>query len=170
MTSKSRVGSMSHPGAILPQHEQCGFDPGALARRSRSCRWPRHRRRPSNRRGVHAVPAGSAGPGLVKSTVSKHRDNLWLPGGERIGRRHDDDELARRNVGDAIRYLIQGDGGPLIYPSVTEPEQDSLRATCRKLNRFMPCATRLQRNNRPEATTGAHSVHGGGRASHVMNA
>jgi hypothetical protein len=75
--------------------------------------------------------------GLVKSTVRRHRDNLWLLGGELIGRRHDDDELARRNVGDAIRYLIQGDGGPLIYPRVTEAEQDSLDATCRKLNRFM---------------------------------
>lgn len=75
--------------------------------------------------------------GLPKSTVRRHRDNLWLLGGELIRRRYDDDELARRGVDAGIRQLVQGDGGPLIYPRITEAEQDSLDATCRKFERFM---------------------------------
>lgn len=74
---------------------------------------------------------------LAKPTVRRHRDNLWLLGGELIRRRYDDDELARRDVDAAIRQLVEGDGGPLIYPRITEAEQDSLDATCRKLERFM---------------------------------
>jgi hypothetical protein len=75
--------------------------------------------------------------GLARKTVSRHRDNLWSLGGELIRRRYDDDELARQDVGGALRQLIAGDGGPLIWPRITEEEQDSLDATCRKLNRFM---------------------------------
>ena len=75
--------------------------------------------------------------GLAKATVRRHRDNLWTLGGELIRQRYDDDELARRNVADAIAQLIEGDGGPLIWPRITEAEQDALDTTCRKLDRFM---------------------------------
>jgi len=75
--------------------------------------------------------------GLAKATVRRHRDNLWELGGELIRRRYDDDELARHNVADAIAQLIEGDGGPLIWPRITQAEQDALDATCRKLDRFM---------------------------------
>ncbi len=75
--------------------------------------------------------------GLAKTTVRRHRDNLWSLGGELIRCRYDDDELARQNVRNAIRQLIERDGGPLIWPRITESEQDSLDATCRKLHRFM---------------------------------
>ncbi len=75
--------------------------------------------------------------GLAKATVRRHRNNLWELGGELIRRRYDDDELARHNVEDAIAQLIEGDGGPLIWPRITEAEQDALDTTCRKLNRFM---------------------------------
>jgi len=75
--------------------------------------------------------------GLAKATVRRHRDNLWSLGGELIRCRYDDDELARHDVKDAIRQLIERDGGPLMWPRITESEQDSLDATCRKLNRFM---------------------------------
>ena len=75
--------------------------------------------------------------GLAKTTVRRHRDNLWSLGGELIRRRYEDEELARENVTDALRALIEPDGGPLIYPRISESEQDSLDATCRKLNRFM---------------------------------
>ena len=75
--------------------------------------------------------------GLAKTTVRRHRDNLWLLGGELIRCRYDDDELARQDVTDAIGQLIERDGGPLMWPRITESEQDSLDATCRKLNRFM---------------------------------
>ena len=75
--------------------------------------------------------------GLAKATVRRHRDNLWALGGELIRRRYDDDELARQDVEDALGALIGRDGGPLMWPRVTEAEQDSLDATCRKLDRFM---------------------------------
>jgi hypothetical protein len=75
--------------------------------------------------------------GLAKTTVRRHRDNLWLLGGEIIRCRYDDDEVARQDVRAAIRQLIERDGGPLMWPRITESEQDSLDGTCRKLNRFM---------------------------------
>jgi len=75
--------------------------------------------------------------GLAKTTVRRHRDNLWSLGGELIRRRYDDDALARRNVKDAVQQLIAGDGGPLIWPRISEAEQDSLDAPCRKLHRFL---------------------------------
>jgi len=75
--------------------------------------------------------------GLAKGTVRRHRDNLWELGGELIRRRYDDDGLARLDVKRAIAKLIEGDGGPLIWPRITEAEQDALDATCRKLDRFM---------------------------------
>jgi hypothetical protein len=75
--------------------------------------------------------------GLARTTVRRHRDNLWSLGGELIRRRYDDDELARQDLQGALRQLIKGDGGPLMWPRITESEQDSLDATCRKLNRFM---------------------------------
>jgi hypothetical protein len=76
-------------------------------------------------------------PGLAKTTFRRHRDNLWALGGELIRLRYEDDELARKNVKDALRQLIEDDGGPLMWPRITEPEQDSLDATCRKLKRFL---------------------------------
>jgi hypothetical protein len=75
--------------------------------------------------------------GLAKATVRRHRDNLWSLGGELIRWRYDDEDLARKDVKDAIGQLIEGDGGPLMWPRITESEQDSLDATCRKLNRFL---------------------------------
>ena len=75
--------------------------------------------------------------GLAKSTMRRHRDSLWTLGSELIRSRYDDDELARKNVKDALRQLIEGNGGPLMWPRISEPEQDSLDATCRKLNRFL---------------------------------
>jgi hypothetical protein len=74
--------------------------------------------------------------GLAKATVSRHRDNLWTLDGELIRRRYDNDELARQDVEDAIGQLIGRDGGPLMWPRITQAEQDSLDATCRKLERF----------------------------------
>ena len=75
--------------------------------------------------------------GLARKTVSRHRDNLWLLGGELIRRRYEDDELAQLDVEGALRQLIEDDGAPLIWPRISESEQDSLDATCRKLHGFM---------------------------------
>ena len=84
--------------------------------------------------------------GLAKATVSRHRDNLWTLGGELIRRRYDNDELARQAVEDAIGQLIGRDGGALMWPSITEAEQGSLDATCRKLDRFMRAAAAAEQS------------------------
>jgi hypothetical protein len=47
-------------------------------------------------------------------------------GGELIRRRCDDDALARKPGEDALRELIEGGGGPLMWPRISESEQDSL--------------------------------------------
>ena len=78
--------------------------------------------------------------GLAKATVSRHRDNLWTLGGELIRRRYDDEELAKQDVKAAIGHLIGRDGGSLMWPRITEAQQDSLDATCRKLERFWRAA------------------------------
>jgi len=74
---------------------------------------------------------------LAKATIRRHRDNLWTLGGELIRCRYDDDELAKRHVKDALQQLIRHDSGPLMWPRITESEQASMDATCRKLNRFL---------------------------------
>jgi len=73
---------------------------------------------------------------LAKASFRRHRDNLWTLGGELIRRRYDDDDLAKKNVMNALRQLIQDDAGPLLWPRIPESEQDSLD-TCRKLNRLL---------------------------------
>ena len=45
--------------------------------------------------------------------------------------------LPCREVGGDYYDVIAGDGGPLMWPRITEAQQDSLDATCRKLDRFM---------------------------------
>lgn len=75
--------------------------------------------------------------GLARKTVSRHRDNLWTLGGELIRRRYEDKALARKNARDAIHELVSGEAAPLVYPRISELQQDSLDATCRKLNRFL---------------------------------
>jgi hypothetical protein len=75
--------------------------------------------------------------GLAKTTMRRHRDNLWTLGGELIRHRYEDDELARLDAKSALLQMTEGDGGPLIWPRISEAEQDSLDTTCRKLHRFM---------------------------------
>jgi hypothetical protein len=58
-------------------------------------------------------------------------------GGEIIRRRHDDPDLARLPVQTLLLDLIEEDGGPLIWPRITESEQNSFDATCRKLYRIL---------------------------------
>lgn len=74
--------------------------------------------------------------GLADKTLARHRDYLEMLGGEIIRRRHDDQDLAKQPVGDLLLTLIEQEGGPLIWPRVTETTQRELDATCRKLYRF----------------------------------
>jgi hypothetical protein len=74
---------------------------------------------------------------LADRTLRRHRDHLWMLGGEIIRRRHDDPDLARLPVQTLLLDLIAEDGGTLIWPRITESEQNSFDATCRKLYRFL---------------------------------
>src|SRR5450631_1776042 len=74
---------------------------------------------------------------LATKTLHRHRDHLWLLGGELIRRRYDDAKLKKMSVDKAIAEMIEEDGGPLIWPRLTEAEQNSFDATCRKLYKFL---------------------------------
>lgn len=77
------------------------------------------------------------GAGLATKTLHRHRDHLWMLGGEIIRRRHDDDKLKKMPIAKAIAELIEEEGGPLIWPRITEAEQNSFDATCRKLYKYL---------------------------------
>ena len=74
---------------------------------------------------------------LADRTLSRHRDHIWLLGGEVIRRRHDNSGLCKQPVTTLLSNLIEEEGGPLIWPRISESEQNSFDATCRKLYRFM---------------------------------
>ena len=75
--------------------------------------------------------------GLVAKTLRKHRDHLWMLGGEVIRRRQENPYLRRLLVEKVTFALLEEEGGPLIWPRITEQEQNSFDATCRKLYRFL---------------------------------
>jgi hypothetical protein len=77
--------------------------------------------------------------------LHRHRDHLWLLGGELIRRRYDDRKLKKMPVGKAIAELIEEQRGPLIWPRITEAEQNSFDATCRKLYKFLNSTPNLVR-------------------------
>ena len=58
-------------------------------------------------------------------------------GGEIIRRRHVDAELYKQSVKVLLFNLIEEDGGPLIWPRISESQQNAFDATCRKLYRFL---------------------------------
>ncbi len=75
--------------------------------------------------------------GLATKALHRHRDHLWMLGGELIRRRYEDDKLKKMPVDKAIAALIEEEGGPLIWPRITEAEQNSFDATCRKLYKYL---------------------------------
>ena len=77
------------------------------------------------------------GQGLADKTLARHRVCIEMLGGEIIRRRNDDPELARHSADALLQNLIEEDGGPLLWPRVTETTQRELDATCRKLYRFL---------------------------------
>ena len=74
---------------------------------------------------------------LATKTLHKHRDNIWLLGGEVIRERYEDDKLMKLSVEALIAKMIHEDGGPLIHPRISEMQQESFDATCRKFYRFL---------------------------------
>ena len=89
--------------------------------------------------------------GLATTTLHRHRDHLWMLGGELIRRRYDDDKLRKMPVGKAIAKLIEEEGGPLIWPRITEAQQNSFDATCRKLYKYINSTPKpaRQKENHP---------------------
>lgn len=77
------------------------------------------------------------GGSLSIKTLHRHRDHLWLLGGELIRKRYDDPKLRRMPTDQAVALLIEQDGGPLIWPRITETEQNSFDSTCRKLYKYL---------------------------------
>lgn len=74
---------------------------------------------------------------LADKTLRRHRDHIWMLGGEIIRHRHDDPALRKQPVKNLLFNLIEEEGGPLIWPRISESEQNSFDTTCRKLYRFL---------------------------------
>ena len=75
--------------------------------------------------------------GLADKAFARHRDHIEMLGGEIIRRRYDDPDLAKQAIDELLSNLIEEEGGPLIWPRITETAQRSFDATCRKLYRFL---------------------------------
>ena len=74
---------------------------------------------------------------LATSTLRRHRDHMWMLGGEVIRRRQEDSHLRHLPVEKVTFALLEEDGGPLIWPRITEQEQDAFDASCRQFYRFL---------------------------------
>jgi len=75
--------------------------------------------------------------GLSRTTLRRHRDNIWVLGGEVIRRLQMDSRLRRVPVEQVVLDLTGEDGGPLLSHHESEAEQRAFDATCRKLFRFL---------------------------------
>ena len=74
---------------------------------------------------------------LSAKTLRKHRDNLWLLGGEIISDLHESPRLRKRPMAQVVLAALNDEGGPLISHSGSEEQQRSFDSTCRKLHRFL---------------------------------
>lgn len=68
-------------------------------------------------------------------------------GGEVIRSLNDDPSLRRKPVEKVTSDLLEEDGGPLIWPRITEQQQNAFDASCKKLYRFLQTA--LDKNKIP---------------------
>jgi hypothetical protein len=74
---------------------------------------------------------------LSAKTLRKHRDNLWLLGGEIISDLHESPRLRKRPMAQVVFAALDDEGGPLISHSPSEDQQRSFDSTCRKFHRFL---------------------------------
>jgi hypothetical protein len=88
--------------------------------------------------------------GLSRTTLRRHRNNIWVLGGEVVRRLQMDSRLRRRPVEQVVLDLIGEDGGPLLSHHESEAEQRAFDATCRRLFRFLtePATDRRQARGR----------------------
>jgi hypothetical protein len=87
---------------------------------------------------------------LSRPTLRRHRDNLWVLGGEIIRRLQMDSDLRKQPVEQVVGDLIDDEGGPLLSHGESEAEQRAFDATCRKFARFL-AATESSRGSAPNA-------------------
>lgn len=85
---------------------------------------------------------------LSRKTLRRHRDNIWLLGGEIIRELQMYSTLRRRPIEQVVLDLIDDEGGPLLSHRESEAEQRSFDATCRKLFRFLTAFDGEQRRTR----------------------
>jgi hypothetical protein len=74
---------------------------------------------------------------LSGKTLRKHRDNLWLLGGEIILDLHKNPKLRKWPMVRVVSAAVDDEGGPLISHSPSEDQQRSFDSTCRKFCRFL---------------------------------
>ncbi len=79
--------------------------------------------------------------GMAIKTLQRHRDHLWMLGGEIIRRCQEEPKLSRKPTKTPLLQFVDDDCGPLIWPRISEQQQNSFDATCRKLYQFLttPC-------------------------------
>ena len=75
--------------------------------------------------------------GLATKTLRRHRDHLWMLGGEIIRRLQEEPALRRKPINTILLESMDPECGPLIWPRITQQQQDSFDATCRKLYQFL---------------------------------
>jgi hypothetical protein len=71
-----------------------------------------------------------------RKTLRVHRDNLQALGGQIIRLWHEQPHLRKRGILRMLLEAIGDDGGPIVYPPLTEADQRSFDSTCKLLNRF----------------------------------
>ena len=74
---------------------------------------------------------------LSKKTLHKHRDNLWLLGGEIIGEISNTPKLTKRPIEQLLFSVLDEEGGPLLSHHESEAEQRAFDSTCRKFFRYL---------------------------------
>jgi hypothetical protein len=92
---------------------------------------------------------------LSPGTLRRHRDNIWVLGGEVISRLQIDRGLRHQPIELVVRNLIGGDGGPLLSHGLSEAEQNAFDATCRKLSRFL-AQDEISRDRAPKPSRSGH--------------
>jgi hypothetical protein len=78
---------------------------------------------------------------LSRTTLRRHRDNLWALGGEIISRLHETPRLRKQAMADVVFAALSDDGGPFLSHHQSEQEQRSFDSTCRKFWRFLKDAS-----------------------------
>jgi len=71
-----------------------------------------------------------------RKTLRVHRDNLHALGGQMIRLWHEQPHLRKLGILRMLLEAIGDDGGPILYPPLTEADQRSFDSTCRLLHRF----------------------------------